>query len=402
MFKNANFICLMIILTCTSIIILGCSFIKKDNGKNITYNMEKISFNDYKIIDPINYNNKIYFIINKNNNYGIVDIDLKEVIKPKYQKIDIYDKKYLIIEENNLFKVIDIDNKIITKTNYNNIEYNNNLGLFVATKNNNTVLINNSGKVVFDFKEEVYTINENNISNTIGIFKNKKNKKIYINNKFKKISLDNNYETLFENGIIKKIDNKLYLIDFNNNKILDKDFTSIKYIYDESINKYTYMILCTSEYNCELYKQKVKKVLSGSYSKIHSIYSNYIAINIGENSNIIDFKGNLIYKIPFYDNIQFEVKNNLLHIITKNNEGLIDKKGKTIIEFKYSNINIINNIIIATNKNKIDLYNINGVKQKLNNTISINDNLDFNYLNNKCVFSIDKKDNAIIKICENK
>lgn len=105
------------------------------------------------------YNDK-YAITIKGNSFGIYNVkDGNELIEPKYNKIEYLTKDNFAAEKNDAFGIIDVNDKKLLDFKYDSIKYEN--GLYFAIDNNYLSILDSS------FKEITKVSNINNSSNRV-------------------------------------------------------------------------------------------------------------------------------------------------------------------------------------------------------------------------------------------
>lgn len=232
---------------------------------DIKNNKETIKNDDYSYTLAEPFQNKYIILdklINDEYKYGVIDLNYKELVDFKYNKIENIDNKLLLVENNNKNEIIDINkNSILTIDSYNDIYI---VKDVISIEDNTTKYYDFKGNLLYETENDSYIdyIGENyyllrdfnnlcvyiNIKDKTNkqidysycdsvmntningyLYKKENDKYLLYNNKLKKLSnQEYNTITLFDNYFIGEIDNLYYIFDYNNNKLIDKTFTDYK------------------------------------------------------------------------------------------------------------------------------------------------------------------------------
>lgn len=174
-----------------------------------------------KLINPI-YDSK-YIIIKENNEIFIYNYIEKTKVSNNYSNIINRKDNYLLVEKNNKYGLIDIEGDQYIDTIYDEID---------------VEVYNNLTKVKLDNLYGIYNIKENKEVITtkyekINITDNKYYS-VYMNNLWYVIDSNNNlvtngytYTFAFNKGYIAKIDNELHILKYNTNEKLSEETISV-------------------------------------------------------------------------------------------------------------------------------------------------------------------------------
>lgn len=336
------------------------------NSKN------KEIFTEYENIEPIaNYdlNNVISYEQNaikvqKNGKYGMIDIEGKELLPCEYD--ELYSLKNtdnsIIVKKDSKIGLVDSSGKVIMQPEYKTIkgistDYK--LGYIVGIDENKYGIVDCNNQKVIDIKyEEIKPLTENGTY----VVKEANNWKIVQKNGEEKLveELKNIKDIIdIKNGnvIIKNENNKMGIINFNGEKILNTSYDDIKFSFTD-----TYIIKQNDKYG--IAKKNDEIILSPKYKNMNYIKTADIieASEDGITSNLIN--NNLEVKLTGivteiniskgyikvrqnneekYYNFRFEEKQerdiNSTHTLLldkKNNKyGYLDKNGKVVVDYKY-------------------------------------------------------------------
>ena len=268
-------------------------------------------------------------LISKDGNYGIVNEEGKIIIEPQYAEITNFGEEanagFIVKNSEGKYGLIDITNNKVLETKYDKISKTHNGDYYVVTEGGTQKVVKKDGTESLSTENEIISI----LKNTEGvIYKTSENKYGIMNLSGENI-IEANYDELEEaktGMFIAKKDNKYGIIDEKNETKLDFNNQSI--IYNE---KGDFYITEDENYN--------NKILNNNYeTKLEGILT-----DIDDEKGYIELKQGEEYK---YYNFKFEEQkeediftNNTLFVDKKDGKyGLIDKKGKTVVEYIYDDI----------------------------------------------------------------
>ena len=268
-------------------------------------------------------------LISKDGNYGIVNEEGKIIIEPQYAEITKFGEEanagFIVKNSEGKYGLVDITNNKVLETKYDKISKTHNGDYYVVTEGGTQKVVKKDGTESLSTENEIISI----LKNTEGvIYKTSENKYGVMNLSSENI-IEANYDELEEaktGMFIAKKDNKYGIIDEKNETKLDFNNQSI--IYNE---KGDFYITEDENYN--------NKILNNNYeAKLEGILT-----DIDDEKGYIELKQGEEYK---YYNFKFEEQkeediftNNTLFVDKKDGKyGLIDKKGKTVVEYIYDDI----------------------------------------------------------------
>lgn len=357
-----------------------------------------------------------------------------------------YDSQYNIvalsndffkIEYNGKFGVMSNRGKILIAPLFDNLILENNSDNVIVEKNRKLGLINSRNEIILEFEYDVLTKLNNNYYKGIKdkeIFLiNIGNKKIASYGKNKDIKFYNNKFFIIENEKIDVYNEELNLLityeGKNIFKINDKVLLLQKdkecfLIYDKLILYHEDIEQIFEEYMVVNYgnTKQLKKIgesnpLLQGYSSIFINTINSIIVEKNNNFGIINLDGEIVIPLnytritPFYqgyygveEKSSFYKKDNNGNLILEDEYkcGLIDKKGKEVIEANYEAIiNFNKYFAILLDKNSIKVIELEDKKEILSTNIGeidIFDNDKIIFKENDKVFLYDKKGEIILTI----
>lgn len=357
-----------------------------------------------------------------------------------------YDSQYNIvalsndffkIEYNGKFGVMSNRGKILIAPLFDNLILENNSDNVIVEKNRKFGLINSRNEIILEFEYDVLTKLNNNYYKGIKdkeIFLiNIGNKKIASYGKNKDIKFYNNKFFIIENEKIDVYNEELNLLTtyegknifkINDKVLLLKKDKECFLIYDKLILYHEDIEQIFEEYMVVNYgnTKQLKKIgesnpLLQGYSSIFINTINSIIVEKNNNFGVINLDGEIVIPLnytritPFYqgyygveEKSSFYKKDNNGNLILEDEYkcGLIDKKGKEVIEVNYEAIiNFNKYFAILLDKNSIKVIELEDKKEILSTNIGeidIFDNDKIIFKENDKVFLYDKKGEIILTI----
>ena len=265
-------------------------------------------------------------LISKDGNYGIVNEEGKIIVEPQYAEIINFGEEanagFIVKNTDGKYGLVDISNNKVLETKYDKIQKTHEGDYYVVTESGTQKVIKKDGTESLSTKNEIISI----LKNTEGVIYKTSDNKYGVMNLSGENIIESNYNQLEEaktGMFIAKRDNKYGIIDEKNETKLEFNNQSI--IYNEKGNFY---ITEDENYN--------NKILNNNYeTKLEGILT-----DIDDEKGYIELKQGEEYK---YYNFKFEEQkeediftNNTLFVDKKDGKyGLIDKKGKTVVEYIY-------------------------------------------------------------------
>lgn len=308
-----------------------------------------------------------YFNINKKG-------DKSEPIKASKFNFNI--KEITVsLESNGTYSLVNCNTKKTLEKDINTISIQGNF--ILITKNNKKGLLDFAGNTVLKNTYEELILKKNKIigksGNNIDIFDNHVKLE-------KKLSLsDNNFkiydEKRSDNAVLIEQNSKKGLINIIDNKMMSPRFESLSFLEKSG--------LFSAKYSTENYLIDVKKNVATLFTleNYEEFSKGIIKTNkYGENQGLIDSENNII--LPSEYQIS-SLSNNTAIIIKNNLYGLINAKGKIIMDPKYQKITNSDNsyidgddeLILVKFNNKVGFADRNG-NMKIN--FQYEDGISFN------------------------
>ncbi len=350
---------------------------------------------------------------NYNSLYGIINgKGSNEIAFGNIFSANLYGNRYIISKftsDGLKMGLLDSNLKEVTKFKYDNISYSKS-GIFMFTKEDTTGILNNDGKEIYTYK--VDEVDDKNISVEISSLTNEETStyaKIKVNSSSTIINIKTGKEVYkYTLDDIRVLDNNVFYIknDEGNNtyfvikddkivyetseykrvRIEDlssdiligiKEDASIDYINlltKEKINnegsvKYTYSdgVVLEEYYNFSTGKNEYtvltpKKIL-GKFNDIKLVDDTYVngfmkIYTSNKKYSFIDKKGNIITDKE-YENVSDFNKNGYAIVSNNNQFGVIDKSGNEILNVKYDKIEFIDDTLFSNLSDKLFIYKEN-------------------------------------------
>ena len=332
---------------------------KKDNTYGlIDFNGKQITKNEYTSIENLQ-STEGKFLVNKEGKYGVINLNGAKLVETKYDKITTdgyYNEKakniksgFIVSEttdEGYRYGYINYEGKKFLDTKYSDIIRINNqekVYLIAATNGKYGVYKENKQIMKPEYQSIVYTEN--------GVLIIEKNKQFGIANLEGKVKVETKYTKIEEDGIYlyaqNQSENDVY--DSNVNKI---DMNYSKSVYETENEKYRITTLINNDityYGIE--NNQGKSLVANSYNYIEYAYGDYFIVeDKNEKYGIINANGNEIIEVK-YDLIQRIRNKNLIQVLTKKGNKIIiySSKLKEVISLK--------NASVQNEENHIKVYN---------------------------------------------
>lgn len=320
----------------------------------LAYYLIKINGRKYEIAKIEEYN---YFILKKNNNYGVIDKSGNIIIEPSYTEIKIPNPEKAV---------------------------------FVCYQGEDIVILDNQKQEIMAQYEKVEPIRLKNIASDL--MYEKTVLKYLENGKYGLIDLSGKkvtnaiYEELDslpykEGELLVKQDGKYGVINIKGNKLVKNEYDSIQvdgYYTDENSYKYSgYIVSTTTDqgYRYGYIDYKGSLLLETEYNELERITD----IEDNENAYLICAKNGQYGVIKNKDNIlnneyqsiRYDKSNDVLVIEKSKKYGIAKLDGKIIVPVEYNQIDITGIYLYAQNTQGITVYNSNGTEANIDSDIAI-------------------------------
>lgn len=318
------------------------------------YYLIKINGRKYEIAKIEEYN---YFILKKNNNYGVIDKSGNIIIEPSYTEIKIPNPEKAV---------------------------------FVCYQGEDIVILDNQKQEIMAQYEKVEPIRLKNIASDL--MYEKTVLKYLENGKYGLIDLSGKkvtnaiYEELDslpykEGELLVKQDGKYGVINIKGNKLVKNEYDSIQvdgYYTDENSYKYSgYIVSTTTDqgYRYGYIDYKGSLLLETEYNELERITD----IEDNENAYLICAKNGQYGVIKNKDNIlnneyqsiRYDKSNDVLVIEKSKKYGIAKLDGQIIVPVEYNQIDITGIYLYAQNTQGITVYNSNGTEANIDSDIAI-------------------------------
>lgn len=374
--KKSKWVILSIILIL--ILIVGFISIYLWKKSDSSYEIEKVT--------EIKYN-----LINENKKYGVIDETGKIVIEPKYDIIQIpnpskpvficmhdyninlqqYETEVFDNKGNKIFTEYDSVQALPTESTWDGIPFEK--SVLKYKRNNKYGLITLENKVIIEpiydsikainYKEGMLLVEKDKKYGAINI-----KGKIIIKPEYDQISIDNYYnsETMYKASgfIVKKKNEDSYKYGYINSKgkmLLPPEYTEISRINEIIDDKNVYLLV-------------LKEGQAGV---------------VKNNKVVLDFE---------YEDISYNLFNNMFIIQRNSKSGIADIKGKVIIQPEYDSIMFGGIYVNAIKDGEVTVLDINGKKLDNNNIYAKLPTTNPNYyitIDKNEIYRIVDKDNNI-------
>lgn len=347
-----------------------------------------IDFNGKQIVEPkyddiksLDYKEGI--ILTKNaDKYGAINVNGYEIIKPEYDYIisdnyydeETYSKKAGFIVRNTIqdgyrYGYINYKGKKILDTKYNKIERikdiddEKNVYLIASMDGQAGVLKNN--KIII--KHEYVEIGYNSINNLFEVQKAEKYGVINIKGDY---ILPIDYDEIMFSGIylIANKSNTKFTFDAKGNKIQDAKYINVTPVENE---KY-FITVDTDDYYGVINKEG-KEIVKNNYSYIEYLYDNYFIATKGGKTGIINDEEKYITEFK-YSNITKIKDTRLLKLETDIDVSIMTDKMQEIVSMENGMVQRYNDYIKVYSENDVKYINLEG-KEVQNKDIYTNNQL---------------------------
>lgn len=309
---------------------------------------------DYKIETVKQYN---YFVLKKENQYGVIDTTGNIVVEPEYTEVKIPNPEKAV---------------------------------FVCYQGETTRVLNERKKVILDQYDKVQPIRLENISSDLMYEKSiltyeKDGKYGLINFEGKEITkaiYDEISSLPYKEGeLLVKQNDKYGIINIKGNQIIEIAYDEIKvdgYYTEENNYRYAgYIVLIKTQegYRYGYLNAKGKEILETEYNQIYRVTeiedkdSEYLIC--AKNGQYGIAKKQEIIVGNDYQSIQYDATNQVFIVEKSKKYGVINLEGKLIVPVQYKQIDITGIYLYAQNEQGTTVYNSNGTEAKIEANIAI-------------------------------
>lgn len=348
---------------------------EKYSSKVLNKNEEEL-FKNYDMVTALSLNGiasnipfeKSVLLTKKDNKYGLINLEGKEVVKPEYDEIQCltYKEGEFLVKKDNSYGVVNMNGYVIIKPKYNSVSADNyyneeckykKSGYIVSISNDSGYkygYINYEGKEIIKPEyTSISRINEINDSNNVYLIvqdKTKvgliKNKDIVIGVDYKELKYDKQNDV-----IIARKNAKSGIISLNGNVIIPIE-------YDELTVNGVYVYTNNNDVE-KMFDIEGKTIEEGIYKGMTKVQNGkyYIAVDNDSLYELLDKNKNVLTNNKY---TYLEYLFDDYFIANNNGLGIINADGEVVLDFSYDvlskidNTNIVQGGIIS--KNTIDLF----------------------------------------------
>ena len=313
----------------------------------------------------------------------------KNAKKYEIEKVNTYN--YFLLEKNDLYGVIDRSGNIILDANYIDVKIPNpEKPLFVCYEQDSTKVLNESKEEILTNYKNIEPIKLQNISGDLAYEKSVL--KYEQDGKYGLIDFTGNqiakpeYEEISglpykEGELLVKQDNKCGVINIKGNNLVEIKYDNIEvdgYYTDNNGYKYAgYIVSNTTEegYRYGYINYKGKLLLETKYnelSRIADMQDNeniYLIGAINGQYGVIKNKENVLNNE--YQSIRYDANNNVLVVEKSKKFGISKLNGQIIVPVEYNQIDITGIYLYAQNEQGTTVYNNNGTQANVDSNIAI-------------------------------
>ncbi len=309
--------------------------VKTQDGYRYGYinnKLKKILDEEYSEIYRIMENDDIentYIIATKKGMTGVIKNN-NQLIDAIYQDIEFEkNNKIFIVKKNSQYGVLDINGNIIVPIDADSIQEN---GIYILEKKNNEQKYYDlSGNIINDLKYEAVNKTKSDkyfIASTTngkyGVIDNNKNELIEANYTYMEYLFDDYF-------IATKDDGDLGIINSKNRTIVEFKYDVIQKIGDTKIVQ----AKTINKDKSDFYSSSLSLIASLNNANVTQ-KEDVIKISNNEDVRYFDAQGNELQKEKIF------VNNKLLSIKEANKWGFVDKSNKNIVECKYDKVTEFN------------------------------------------------------------
>lgn len=300
--------------------------VKKDEKYGlINYDGKEILKPEYDSIEALE-GVKNSLVIKKEEKVGLCDNKGNIIIEPEYKEIkaigDDYKNGYIVINNDNKYGLIDFTRQVILETKYEEIK--------TVSSTNNIYVVKENGKLKA-INKDLETLVENKFDDVKQIHGGNlvfvKNKKYGIINTEGQITTKAEYDNIdhiFDEYYIAKKSDKYGIIDVNNEKILPFDYVAISYRKEADFIELEKKDAVVTE----ILNNKFEKQLEGIITEVNDA-KEYIRVRIDDEYKYYNFK--------FEEQTSKDIlTSNTIFLSKKDGKyGYVDKDGKVVVDYIY-------------------------------------------------------------------
>lgn len=346
--------------------------------------------------------------------------------KLDYQILDIEDYNYSIFFRDNKYGVINKEGEIIVEPTYTNVQIPNpSKPLFICISEYNQELGEYENKVLNENKEQILTTYDRIsaipvVSTDTSVPYEKSVLKYKKDNKYGLIDFDGNeltepiYDEITgldykEGTLLVKIDSKYGVININGAEIIDVKYDSISadnyYDAQTKSKKAGFIVSEKTEegYRYGYINYKGKRILKPEFTKIervNEIQGDDIYFVAYKNGQAGLMKNNKCLTNYEFENIEYNLSNNLFIAQRNSKKGVMDTNGDIIVNTEYDELSFGGEYINVTKDNELAILDINGNKIQNSDIVSLSKTKDSSFYiaidNNNLYTVLDNNKNNLL------
>ena len=317
----------------------------------------------------------------------------------KYEIAEIKNYEYFILKKNNTYGVIDKNQNIIVEPNYTEVVIPNpEKAVFICYQDEEIIILNEQKQELFTEYQKVEPIRLKNIASDLmyekTVLKYTEDEKFGLIDYTGKRITKAIYEELDtlpykEGELLVRQDEKYGVINIRGNKLVNIEYDQVEvdgYYTDENKYKYSgYIVSNTTEegYRYGYVDYKGKELLEPQFNELERL------TEIEENDNVyliaarngqygvIKNTENVLNNE--YQSITYDTKNEVFVIEKSQKYGIAKTDGKIIVPVEYNQIDITGIYLYAQNYQGTTVYNSNGTEANIDPDIAILNTTNSNY-----------------------
>lgn len=279
----------------------------------------------------------------------------------------IEDYSYFVLKKDDSYGVIDKDGQIIIEPTYSEVVIPNpEKDVFICYENGKTIILNSNSEQIFSEYEQVEPIRLKNVNSDLMYEKSTltyvKDNKIGIMNLSGEKITENKYENVEalssqEGKLLVKQNGKVGVININGYKLIDCDYDTIDidgYYQEEDGYKYAgYIVSITTEegYRYGYINYEGKKIVDVECNELSRVMDiedkNHSYLILAKNGQYGLYDNQDIILENEYQSIQYDKENQVFIVEKSKQYGLTDIKGNQILPIEYDQIDITGICIYA-------------------------------------------------------
>ena len=317
----------------------------------------------------------------------------------KYEIAEIKNYEYFILKKNNTYGVIDKNQNIIVEPNYTEVVIPNpEKAVFICYQDEEIIILNEQKQELFTEYQKVEPIRLKNIASDLmyekTVLKYTEDEKFGLIDYTGKRITKAIYEELDtlpykEGELLVRQDEKYGVINIRGNKLVNIEYDQVEvdgYYTDENKYKYSgYIVSNTTEegYRYGYVDYKGKELLEPQFNELERITeiedNDNVYLIAARNGQYGVIKNTENVLNNEYQSITYDTKNEVFVIEKSQKYGIAKTDGKIIVPVEYNQIDITGIYLYAQNYQGTTVYNSNGTEANIDPDIAILNTTNSNY-----------------------